>query len=127
MSLSGNEPKQVSDTKKVKRPSSCKIPYSDWILWDPLQRQSQIWSRLGIVPTLTIALGLLWIVWSIWPTAEWVKPATSETQIQEDRSTCREVAFKKDSLIGISRGFKYSSAYKSCMESKGYSLTEPNK
>src|SRR5437016_3602124 len=124
MSVDGPESPQRPEGKQAKRPSICGIPYSDWISWDPLQSQSQTWNRLGTVATITIALGLLWIVWSVWPTAEWIKPATSEIQMQEDGRTCHKSASEKDTFIGTGRGSQYSAAYKTCMESKGYSLTK---
>jgi hypothetical protein len=124
MSAEAPEPTQPPEGKQAKRPSFCRIPYSDWISWDPLQSQSQTWNRLGTVATITIALGLLWIVWVVWPTVKWVKPGETEMQMKEDRGNCHTSASEKDRFIGTGRGFQYSAAYKTCMESKGYSLTK---
>jgi len=125
MSPDRPEPELPTDAKKAKRPSFCKVPNADWISWEPVQSQSERWSRLGAALTIAIALGLLWIVWLVWPLAEWVKPATSEIEMKENRRACRAIAFEKDPLVGgNSRGSRYAAAYKTCMESKGYSLTK---
>ena len=124
MSADGLKPELPPDAKKATRPSFCKVPYADWISWEPVQSQSERWSRLRAVPAIAIAFGLLGIVWLVWPTAEWVNPAASEIEMKEDRRACGSIAFEKDPLVGNSRGSKYAAAYKTCMESKGYSLTK---
>jgi hypothetical protein len=124
MSADDPEAKQPSEANPAKRTSSCKNPYIEWIFWGQPESPG---IRLGIAATIIITLGLLWIVWAVWPAGEWMQPATSAIQTQKDRSACRAIASKLESPVGIggiTRGSKYSLEYKKCMESKGYSLTK---
>ena len=120
MGADDTERKEPSKRHPATPPLSGKNPYIDWIFCGRIEAETGV--RLGIAATIIIALGLIWIVWSVWPMGGWVKPATSEIQMQEDRSACRAIASKKDSPLGMSSTDRYSSDYKACMETKGYSL-----